>query len=336
MNGYPVFYQLAYKTLSNPRRLYWAYDEAQGIGSLTVPSNETIFGRKKDGQLFVDLSGKYEGGINKSHIMSKCYRTPRSILMLAHSINMGLFRDDGALQGVTTKKGWEDLGYKVIKGDFRKTGENITIVRPDENSPHPIDSKKFGLNDALGANIITNSFNSELEEQQWIAEQIEDDIKFGLMQAEDILITAISGNDEKKYFENLKALLKQKGISSYITGVDGVADVFRVKGSVTISSIYRAKGNEAWKVYACRFNYVTQPLKWKKESELHKRNEAFVALTRAKVWCVVTGLKNCIFNELQKIINQGNQLTFPTFNKNLLQRKMGEEDSKISVNKTDT
>lgn len=320
----PIFYQLAYKSLSDPKRLYWAYDEAQGIGSLTIPSNESIWGRKENGELVVDLSGKYDGGISKSHIMSKCYRTPRSLLMAAHSINMGLFRHGGALQGVTTKKDWEDLGYKVIEGDFRKAGENITITRLDENSPHSIDSRDFGLNDALGANIVANSFNSESEEQHWIVEQVSDDIKFGLMKPEDILITAISGNYEKKYFENIKYFLKQQGIASYIAGVDGSPNIFRVKGAVTISSIYRAKGNEAWKVYACRFNYVTQPLEWKKENELHKRNEAFVALTRAKVWCMVTGLRSSIFSELQKTIEQGNKLTFPAFNKNLLHRKVGD------------
>lgn len=331
----PIFYQLAYKSLSDSRRLYWAYDEAQGVGSLTIPSNEAIWGRKKNGKLLVDLSGKYDGGISKSHIMSKCYRTPRSLLMAAHSINMGLFRNDGALQGVTTKKDWEDLGYKVIKGDFRKAGEDITITRLDENSPHPIDSKDFGLNDALGTNIVANSFNSELEEQQWIVEQISDDINRGLMKPEDILITAISGDFEKKYFESIKDLLKQQGISGYIAGIDGSPDIFWVKGSVTISSIYRAKGNEAWKVYACRFNYVTQPLEWKKENELHKRNEAFVALTRAKVWCMVTGLKNSIFNELQKTIEQGDKFTFPAFNKHLLQRRMGEISSTSQVKKAE-
>ena len=330
----PVFYQLAYKTLSNPKRLYWAYDEAQSIGSLTIPSNEAIFGRKKDGKLVVNLSGKYEGGISKGHIMSKCYRTPRSLLMVAHSINMGLFRNGGALQGVTTKKDWEDLGYEVIEGDFRKVGENITITRLDENSPHPINSKDFSLNDALGANVVANSFDSELGEEQWIVEQISHDIKNNLMKPEDILITAISGDYENKYFKNMKYALKQKGISSYIAGVDGNSDVFGVKGSVTISSIYRAKGNEAWKVYACRFNYVTEPLKWKKENELHKRNEAFVALTRAKVWCMVTGLKNPIFNELQKTINQGNKLTFQAFNKTLLQREMGENEAVSPIKET--
>ncbi|MFM6265250.1 MAG: hypothetical protein ACKPFA_01865, partial [Dolichospermum sp.] len=79
------------------------------------------------------------------------------------------------------------------------------------------------------------------------------------------------------------------------------------------------------KVYACRFNYATEPLLWKQEEELHKRNEAFVAITRARVWCVATGLDSPIFDELQKAINQYPNFTFPAFNKNSLKRVTEEK-----------
>ena len=55
--------------------------------------------------------------------MSKCYRTPNLLLMTAHAINMGLFRQEGVLQGVTTKNDWQKLGYEVISGDFSQTSE---------------------------------------------------------------------------------------------------------------------------------------------------------------------------------------------------------------------
>ncbi|MDZ7826340.1 MAG: hypothetical protein U5R48_10355 [Gammaproteobacteria bacterium] len=51
------FYRLARRALRPPHRLYWAYDEAQGIGNLMVPRAVEIFGRDRVGEPVVDLSG---------------------------------------------------------------------------------------------------------------------------------------------------------------------------------------------------------------------------------------------------------------------------------------
>lgn len=319
----PIFYQLARQTLSDPYRLYWAYDEAQGIGSLIIPQPETIFGRNLDGSLVVDVRGKYEGGILKSHRMNRCYRTPRLLLMTAHAVNMGLFRTEGVLQGVTEQKDWKALGYEV-EGDFRSVGKPVTITRSLSSSPHPIDQDDFDLKDALGTSLTIKQFNTEYEEREWIARQVARDIELGF-DPWDIIVTPLCGDYEKDYLDKLQDALKQQGVNSYIAGVDGNRSIFRKNDCVTISNIFRAKGNEAWKVYACRFHYATQPLKWKQENELHKRNEAFVALTRARVWCVATGIDSPIFDELQQAIEQYPDLTFPAFNKTSLKRLTEDE-----------
>jgi superfamily I DNA and RNA helicase len=319
----PIFYKLVYETCSDPRRIYWAYDEAQGIGSLMIPTSEQMFGRDEQGNLLVDVSGQYPGGIVKSQKMKKCYRTPRLLLMTAHAINMGLFRKEEALQGVTDRSDWRDLGYKVIKGDFTdasvKSRKAVTITRPDEESPHPIDQPSFNLEEALGSVLTIQTFSRESEEQEWIAQQVAKDIELGF-DPWDMMITALCGNQEKDYLSELKNALARYDIDSYIAGVDNSQSIFRMDGCVTISNIFRAKGNEAWKVYACRFNYATQPLAWKKESEIHKRNEAFVALTRSRVWAVVTGIDNPIFDELEEANQQYPEFTFTAFNKNSLKR----------------
>lgn len=128
------------------------------------------------------------------------------------------------------------------------------------------------------------------------------------------------GDYERDDLLELQANLQGNGVDSYIAGLDGNSSTFRKAGHVTISNIFRAKGNEAWKVYACRFHYATLPLEWKQENELHKRNEAFVALTRARVWCVATGIDSPIFDELQQAVNQYPKFTFPAFNKGSLKR----------------
>ncbi|NJO93790.1 MAG: AAA family ATPase [Hydrococcus sp. RM1_1_31] len=332
----PSFYRLAYKVLTEPKRLYWAYDEAQGIDSLTIPSSATIFGRNADGTPLVDLglaSNKsffYEGtNIRKSENLNRCYRTPKLLLMAAQAINMGLLRKEGILQGVSNKEEWRKLGYNILEGDFTdasvKDKKLIKIERQSEKSPHPIDQENFEVLEGIKDLLIIQTFKNESEEQEWIAQQISRDIKQGLDPA-DLLITALAGEQEQDYFLSLQETLKYYGVKSYIIGIDGDRSEFRKPGRVTISNIYRAKGNEGWKVYACRFHYATEPLSWKKESELQKRNEAFVALTRTRVWCVITGLENTIFDELKAAKEQFPYLIFPAFNKNSLKRITDEEE----------
>jgi len=331
----PAFYRNIYKSLKHPKRLYWAYDEAQGIGSLIVPRSKEIFGIKQDGTPVVDLGGNkhpdgtvtppnYDSNIAKAHNLKQCYRTPRRLLMAAHAVNMGLYRDGGALQGVTRKNEWESLGYKIIGGDFSSASVSqkklVKITRADDDSPHVIDRNNVTSKSLL----YVKTFRTEDLEREWIAEQVADDLKQGL-KPEDILITGPSGDYEKDYFKKLKKVLEQRrGVRCCIAGVDTDSSTFRLQGHVTIATIFRAKGNEAWKVYVCRFNYAIQPLIWKIEEELHKRNEAFTAITRSRLWCVITGLNSPIFQELENINNDHPYLIFPAFDQSSV--KNNEEE----------
>ena len=316
------FYRLAYQSLSDPKRLYWAYDEAQGIGSLLVPEASSVFGRNEQGNLIVDLRGNYEGGISKGHRMNRCYRTPRFLLMVAHAINMGLFRKNGPLQGVTRQKQWAELGYH-IEGSFNQVGTEIEVTRPARYCPHPVDQPDFMHKQSASDLLVAESFDSIEDEQVWIANHIKQDLERGFT-ANDILITSISGDNESVYFTRLSERLKERGISPYIAGS---TDHFSIDNHVTISNIFRAKGNEAWRVYICRFDYVNRPLEWRREEELHKRNEAFVALTRSRLWNIITGLHNPeVFEELSKAIEQYPTFRFPAFNKSSLKRDHSLDD----------
>jgi superfamily I DNA and RNA helicase len=122
----------------------------------------------------------------------------------------------------------------------------------------------------------------------------------------------------------VKKALARHGVAASVAGHDTNPSQFRDPGKVTLASIFRAKGNEAWKVYAARFHYVTNPQVWKKETELQKRNEAFVALTRARLWCVVTGLHDPVFDELRAAKEMYPRLTFPAFNQATLRRVMDD------------
>lgn len=112
--GKQPFYWLAYKTLrpakaaaearklfeeaaektDDPRRLVWAYDEAQSLDSLLVPNYKEVFGEEVARAM---LSGgvTYAGGINKHESMPRCYRTPGPVLSAAHALGMRLLRPGG-------------------------------------------------------------------------------------------------------------------------------------------------------------------------------------------------------------------------------------------------
>src|SRR4028119_1092551 len=135
--GKQPFYWMAYQALRpvepaqpEQRRLIWGYDEAQSLESLNIPNASELFGEKL-GHL---VTGQYSGGIKKSEIMHRCYRTPGAILTAAHGIGMGLLRPSGMLTGITRAEDWKAIGYEVT-GRFIP-GQQITLRRPAENSPN--------------------------------------------------------------------------------------------------------------------------------------------------------------------------------------------------------
>jgi superfamily I DNA and RNA helicase len=314
------FYRLALRSLKEPKRLFWAYDEAQGIGSLVVPSATMVFG-ERDGKPLVDLSGLYEGGIAKSHIFSRCYRTPELLLMAAHAVNMGLLRRDGPLQGLTTQAEWRALGYEVT-GSFARVGEPVRLRRHPAARKHPIDTDA-AVGQMAGPVLSLKTFGDGRAEREWVAEQVAADIERGLRPT-DIMVTGPGGDEDKEHFGAIRAALEARHVKVWQPGADWTTTDFRRDGHVTVSGIFQAKGNEAYKVYATQMHYATRPLGWKQENELHKRNEAFVALTRARLWCVATGRDGPIFDELRRAVELAPELVFAAFNRRSLRRVTDE------------
>ena len=152
--------------------LIWAYDEVQSLESLVIPTTIDIFGTNSDGSLIIDLDGTYsDGEVEKDMILKRCYRTPRPVLVAAHIFGMGLLRPQGAVQFIPNAGWWEDIGYEIVSGNF-KTGEKLTIHRPEANSPHPLE-KLVGYR----ALVQFQSFQDRKQELAWVAKQIEKNIR---------------------------------------------------------------------------------------------------------------------------------------------------------------
>src|SRR5262245_2789021 len=172
--------RLAYRALREPRRLYWAYDEAQGIGSLQVPTMRAVFG---------DADGPRLRGFAAGGVLKRCYRTPQLLLLAAQAVNMGVFRAAGALQAITRADGWRRLGYEV-SGRFQR-GETVELRRQEGLNVHLLDADPAFAAEA-GSPLRTEVFNSEEDEWGWVAWQVARDLNRGL-DPTDVLITCLRG-----------------------------------------------------------------------------------------------------------------------------------------------
>ncbi len=354
------FFNMCFEVLKKPKRLIWAYDEAQSLKSLEAPSPVNIFGTYENDELVVDLRGTYDGGIQKSHVMTRSYRSPRDILMAAHIFGMGLKRIGGPVQAITTKEGWENIGYKILEGDFRDIGETIKMTRYRNQSPHPLE-----LIDSAGPFLKLKEFDEKEKEIEKVAELIREDVNEEKLDPEDILVIILEdyhkireeeekieeendiGEDEeveisfKKKIEigyELESKLNEYGIDVTFSW-KGDRNIFNKKDHITVSGLHKAKGNQASQVYIMSFERV------EKNSDkplIRSRNEIFSALTRARIWCTITGVEENenVFDEMRSIlesikVNTRPIIEFPAPDAKELERELESEFRKTRLDEFD-
>lgn len=276
------FFRILWKSAFPPHQICWAYDELQSLASssLEMPTPEELFGNDEQGRPLVVLDDEdYPGRIPKDFTLNKSYRCPQQVLMLAHAIGLGLYNPKGCVQMLENKDSWGAIGYIVEQGDFEK-GNRITIYRPPQNSPNRI-AEIYKGDQGL---ISIVDFDSRDDELDWVAQSILRDVREEDVAPEHILVIVLDALKVKDYAPKLQMRLVNLDIASTIPGLIDDADAFAEEGRVTVSSIFRAKGNEAHVVYILGFedlyNYV---------SAVENRNRAFTAISRSKAWVRITG-----------------------------------------------
>jgi superfamily I DNA and RNA helicase len=308
------FYWLAYQALrsvdplhTEQKRLIWAYDEAQSLESARIPTASELFGEKL-GHL---VTGRHRGGIQKSEILDRCYRTPHQILTAAHGIGMGLLRPRGMLTGITRAEEWNAIGYQV-QGHFR-SGQKITIQRPRQNSPNPMPEL---WQEKL---IELQTYSSRQEELTTLADRLIENFRYdGLRPSREILVIVLGSSFEAMQLEtHVAKFLIDRGIDIYIPSCSDCnilksdrhnyhPDRFWYEGAVTVTRIHRAKGHEADLVYLVGLDQIA-----KDESNISLRNQLFVALTRARGWVNLSGIGAYpLYEELHRVIQSGDRFTF--------------------------
>lgn len=311
--GRQPIYWLAYESLrpfeendTDQRRLIWAYDEAQSLDSLKIPQAKELFGE----DLSRIVSGTYPGGIRKSEIMSRCYRTPGPILMAAHALGMGLKRDGSMIAGFTQQADWEAIGYEV-DGDFTATGNEITLLRPEENSPNPVPELWDG--DVLEF----ETYGTRSDELNAVASSIRRNIEEDDLNPSRNILVIVLGSKAYRLRAKMANALQRHGVDSFVPAAlelnDNYPDRFDKdpnrfwhEGGVTVSQIHRAKGNEAEYVYIVGADQIAR-----EEANPRMRNQLFVALTRSKGWAKLSGTgEYALYDEIRDVISTGTMLEF--------------------------
>ncbi len=249
-------------------RTTWAYDELQNIFQTFLPSMQEVVGN--------DIESSED-----DIVLYKCYRNPREIIVCAHALGFGLYSGGRIAQMLETKERWESMGYEVHKGNF-KVGDSMVIFRPEENS-----LKSVSESQTCDEIISVKTFENSDSEIKHVVSRIQKDLASGL-RPDDILVVSLDNRHAKMYLNRMAEELLDKGIQSNNNHQDtyGVRD-FEQEGKVTLSTINKAKGNESYSVYVLGVDAVSGNYARKSD-----RNMIFTALTRAKGWVHITGIRD--------------------------------------------
>lgn len=285
----PSFLRLAYAMLREPRRLVYAYDELQSLDGSGLPGPDEIFGTDANGNPLVSLArDAYDLGASRDIVLDRCYRNSRPVLSLAHAVGFGIYREKP--QSATTPlvqmfdhpQLWRDIGYTVERGSL-EPGSDVLLSRSPETSPAFLE--EHSTFDDL---IQVLSFPSKEEQDAWVSDQIQDNIRNAELRHDDIVVINPNGITARRNLASLRSLLLQAGVKSHVAGVDTAADVFFNKGSdsITFTGIHRAKGNEAGMVYVVNAQEELDAT----INLAQVRNRLFTAITRSKAWVRILGV----------------------------------------------
>jgi superfamily I DNA and RNA helicase len=278
-----TFLQICYALLHDPRRLVYAYDELQNLTGTAVSTPEAMFGADANGRPRVQLDAD-----GSDIILQKCYRNSRPVLVTAHALGFGVYRqpaigeDTGLTQMFDNAPLWQEIGYRVQAGELRD-GYEVTLARTTDTSPKFLEAHS-GIDDL----VQFVRFDSKAGQSEWVATEIRNNLERDELRYDDIVVINPNPLTTRDEVGPIRARLLDFGINSHVAGVDTSADEFyrADEDSVTFTGVYRAKGNEAGMVYVVN----SQDCHGMGRNLASIRNRLFVAITRSKAWVRVVGV----------------------------------------------
>lgn len=298
----PAFLRLCYELLDNHRRLVYAYDELQNLAGESLPSPEEIFGMNADGSPKVLFEEP-----RRDIILEKCYRNSRPVLVTAHSLGFGIYREPpksrntGLVQMFDYPQLWEEIGYRRKDGEL-KAGSSVTLHRTEETSP-----KFLEEHSPIDDLVVFKHFDSEEAQAEWLTEAIKNNLESDELRHDDIVVINPDPLTTRQKMGPVRRRLLEIGVNSHLAGVDTDPDIFFQSdaASVTFTGIFRAKGNEAGMIYIVN----AQDCHSSAWNLARLRNRLFTAVTRSKAWVRVLG----IGSRMRELILEYEQLKHRNF-----------------------
>jgi len=270
------FFRLAYRFTRQPKRIVWAYDELQNLTEKGMSSISELFGVDAQGKPIIKLDTNARP--RQDLVLPVCYRNTPWALSLAHALGFGLYREGGLIQHFDEPGLWEDIGYQRVEGEL-EAGHTVTLERRRDSYPEYF-NQLLQPDDA----VMYQVFSDEIAQAEYVAKNIEDNLKNDELEADDILIVLPSALTAKTQAHIIQQALTRKGINAHLVGVTSSQDEVFQPRSIAITHIFRAKGNEAPMVYVLNSQHCVAS-----SSLISLRNTLFTAVTRSRAWVRIYG-----------------------------------------------
>lgn len=285
----PLF-EVIYKITKNPKRIIWAYDEFQSLKELKIKEPDELFGLGNDSSPNIsseDLKGVYEGGIQKDFILPNCYRNPRLTLLVAHAIALGLYSENGLVDSIDSVADWNALGYDVVKPINKlqiEENDHVEILRSPKHSKNRLeqlltDEKKNPRN-----LLKVRKFENATSQAESVAQEIKRLIHNEGVAAEEIIVITLHTKNAENDLAEVRSMLNREQVQAITPGFIEKSSAFKEKGFVTLTTPFRAKGNEGNVVF------VINSQKTLEDYNFRGRNSFFVSVTRSRGWCHLFGV----------------------------------------------
>lgn len=308
----PAFFETIYKITKDPKRIVWAYDEFQTLSDLRIKGPEEMFGVDRTGKPNLKnsvLEGQYPGYIEKDFILPISYRNPRLNLVVAHGLGLGLNSSEGIVNIVEDKRSWEAIGYTVVYPENKDSyveGDKVTISRNKETSKNILEdlllrkaksqNSKTIQRTVLPVTLIPQTF---AEEVAIVVNEIDSLIRVEGISPEEIMVITLSRSQAGEKLKFLRKELDKVKVQSIIPGIIEKPSLFKADNCVTLTTPYRAKGNESHVVFVMNCETLYS------DTTFRTRSSIFVSITRSLGWCFLTG----VGSGFEKLKNEYNNLT---------------------------
>ncbi len=289
----PSFLRICYSMMGDEhKRLVYAYDELQNLSGESLPSPDLIF----------EEDSMADDEPARDIILNRCYRNSRPVLVTAHALGFGIYRQlqrdsrTNLVQMFENPRLWTDVGYHVKDGELADN-KDVSLIRTDETSPRFLEDHS-----SIDDLIQFRTFRSGHDQAEWLSEAIQQNLQSDEIRASDIIVINPDPITTRARVGMTRRMLWDKGIQTHLAGVDTDPDTFFKTGteSVTFTGIYRAKGNEAGIVYIIN----AQDCHSSAINLATIRNRLFTAITRSKSWVRVLG----IGSRMEALKSEYNQL----------------------------